>query len=440
MSAKLTNNANIFIQDTIDEKTINKKRAKIIQNLAKNVKIDGFRKGKVPTSIIEKRFSDKINQDSEQESLNELIAEQLKELNIKTNRVIGNPIIAKYEKNNNNIDVEVKIGLFPQIDIKDYTSFIPQVTLENISQQQIDERLNEMAKNSGELVESNKTTLEQGDIANIDFEGFLDEVPFEGGKGEKYDLEIGSKSFIEGFEDNLIGMKKDENKDINLVFPQNYNATHLAGKKVVFKVKLNEIKERKPSELNDDFAKKMLPNNQNATLDELKIFIKTQLEHESKSKIFNELKPKLADNLIANIAFDLPENIIEQEMDIIFRNSLRTLSSDELKELQQNKDKAKEKRESFREEAQKSVQLTFIIDSLAKMKNISVSDNEIYQMIYYEAMMSRQNPKEVMELYEKNNMIPAIKMTILEDKVLNNLLESTLNNTDSSNTESTTKD
>lgn len=426
MSAKLINNANILLSTTIDNETINQKKKKIAQNISKNVKIDGFRKGKVPLSIIENRFKDRIIQDSQNEALNDLVRDSLKELNIQLDRIIGNPLITKFQNNDNGIEVEAKIGIFPDIDLTDYEKLIPFVELKKVSDKDVDSRIEELAKSSGDLVEVEKEKLESKDIANIDFEGFLGNTPFEGGKGENYDLEIGSKSFIEGFEEQLIGMKKGDIKDINVKFPDNYNATHLAGKEARFNVKLNAIKEAKASKIDDEFAKKMIPNNKDATLEILRDNVKTQLENENKNKALNDLKPKLIENLIDGFKFDLPDNIVEQEIDVIFRNSLQNISTEELQELQNDKDKAKNKRESFRDEAQKSVRLTFIIDKFAKINKVAVSDDELYQTIYYEAMMMGANPKEVLEHYEKNNMIPALKMTILENKILNNLLESTI--------------
>ncbi|RDU65037.1 trigger factor [Helicobacter sp. MIT 14-3879] len=426
MGAELINTANVLIKDKVNSDLINKKRAKIAQNISKNIKIDGFRKGKVPLSVIESRYKDKITQDSQQEALNEKINDHLKKLNIELKNVIGSPIFLKYEIINDNIDFEVKLGILPKLDIEDISKFIPDIKLESISKDSINNKMEEFAKSNGKLIEVEKT-LENGDIANIDFEGFINGEAFDGGKAKGYDLEIGSKSFIEGFEDKLIGMKKDQSKDIELKFPENYTA-HLAGKDVVFKVKLNAVKKREIAKIDDELAKKILIQNDNATLKDLEEFAKIQLENEEKNKLINENKPKLVENLLSSIDFDIPENIIEQEMDIIFRNNIQKIKEEELKELQQDKNKAKEKRETFREEAQKSVKLTFIVDFLSKKNNISVSDNEVYQMLYYEAMMIGANPKELLENYEKNNVIPALKMTILENKVLNNLLESKLQN------------
>lgn len=424
MSIEKQNGANILIKDSISIDKINEKHTKIAQKLSKQVKIDGFRKGKVPLKIIEQRYKEQITQDSQNEALNENIQSHLKDANIDTKTIIGNAMFLKFESNDKGITFEAKLGVVPSFDIEHLEKHSPKLNLKNIDKKAIDERLEIFAKNSGDLIEIDKQ-IENGDVANIDFEGFIDGANFDGGSAKGFDLEIGSKSFIDGFEDGLLGLKKGDEKTLDLVFPKDY-AAHLANKKASFKVKVNVVKKREKAPINDDLAKKVLSNNNEAKLEDLESFIKTQLENEAKNNAFNEAKPLLIENLIANIAFDLPDNIVEQEMDIIFRNNLQRLKEDELKELQNNRDKAKEKRESYRNDAQKSVRLTFIVDSYAKAHNIQVSENELYQMLYYEAMMTGSNPQELAEIYKKNNMFPTIKMTILENKVLNHILEQNL--------------
>lgn len=427
MNATFINTANIAIDALIKSEILQAKRKKIAQNLAKNAKIDGFRKGKVPLSVIEGRFSEQITRESHNDALGELIRDALKSLSVEEKRVIGNPSITTFDISDEGLKIEAKIGIFPQIALENYENLIPKVEIPSVSESEIDARIAQIALRSGEVVESDKEATENGDIANIDFEGFLGENAFEGGKGEHYDLEIGSKSFIAGFEEQIIGMKKGEEKDIKVTFPPDYNATHLAGKEARFKVKLNAIKHRIPSEINDDFARKMLPNDEGASVESLRNFTKKQLENEAKSKIFSDLKPTLADNLIGGISFDLPENIVESEMDIIFRNALSQMDSTALKKLQNDANEAKSQREKHRSDAEKSVKLTFIVDSLAKKERIGVSDNEVQQMIYYESLMTGANPREMLTNYQNNNLIPALRMSILENKVLDFLLESALN-------------
>ena len=431
MNAKLLDAANVEINAILTAEKLASKRQKIAQKIQNNAKIDGFRKGKVPLSIIEARFGEDLERDSQNEALRELLEDALKSLNIEVSRVIGAPIIKRFDKKDDGIHIEAKVGIFPQFDL-DYTPWVPGFSAEAVSAAEIEKRLDDIATQRGEVAEiAESRALKNGDIANIDFEGFLDGAAFEGGKASGFDLEIGSKSFVEGFEEQLLGLKKGESKELKITFPEDYQAPHLAGKEAIFKVALNLIKTRKKREINDDFAKEMLPKNLKAKVADLRDFAKSQLEIEAKNKAINAKKPELIDILLDKAAFDLPETIVEQEMDVLFRANLANLAPEALKELQDSQEKAKAKRESFRTEAQKSVKLTFIVDYIAKKNNITVSENELYQVLYYEAMMTRSNPQDLAAAYEKNNMLPALRMSILENKVLNFLLEGALKPQDS---------
>jgi len=222
-------------------------------------------------------------------------------------------------------------------------------------------------------------------------------------------------------------MKPGETRTIEVTFPEDYHNKDIAGKKAKFEVTLKEIQVKEEPKIDDELAKKMLPNEENPTVELLKEKIKEQIKSEKLSKLYNEeLKPKLIENLVEKYDFDLPENIVEQEIDIKLNEKLRSMSEDELKELKDNPDKVKELRESLKDEAKKSVKATFIVDALAKKEGISVDDNEVIQTIYYEAMQMGQNPQEVLEAYKKQGLLPAIKMAMIEDKLLTHLLNKKL--------------
>lgn len=426
LSTKKLNSANAIANGVIATKDLEEKLTKVATRLSKTIKVDGFRKGKVPLNLIKARYKDAIKQDAQKEAVQEMLQEAIKDLKIESKQVIGDPIITKFDEKSEGIDVEIKISLTPEIDLKLVDKSIPSVKLPKIENKAIKERLEEIAKREAPLVEAPKDKkLEKNDFAVFDFEGFVDDKPFDGGKAENFELMIGSNQFIAGFEDSMIGMKAGDNKDIKVTFPKDYQAENLAGKDAVFKIKLHGIKVKDSIKIDDALAKRLLPQKENANLEDLNEQIKNQLEIEAKTKLYNEeLKEKLVDNLFDTIKFDLPDLIVEQEMDMLFRNSLGTISPDELKQLQSDANKAKEKRESFRATAQKSVTITFIVDALAKRDGVVVSDNEVFQTIYYEAMMMGQNPKEVVEYYKNNNLLPAIKMAMIEDRVLHKLLDS----------------
>ncbi|PAF54393.1 trigger factor [Helicobacter sp. 13S00482-2] len=428
LQTKRINSANASVSGEILLKDLENKLNKIATKISKTVKMDGFRKGKVPLNVVKSRYKENIEQDAQKEAVEEMLQLGLKELQIEPKDVIGDPIITQFDKKDDFILTTIKISLKPSFKLEDVNAYVPDVKLKQITDKEIENRLNDIAKNKAPLIEAKKDKkLAKGDVANIDFEGFINDKSFEGGKAEGFDLTIGSGQFIPGFEDALIGLKIGESKDINVNFPENYQASDLAGKDAVFKVKLNKIQIKDEPKVDDELAKSLLPEEKTPSLATLKEKIKEQLELEAKTKLYNEeLKEKLIENFNQKIDFDLPDLIVEQEMDLLFRNSLNTLDPKELKELQSDPKKAQEKRNSFKEEAQKSVKITFIVDFLSKQENISVEDNEVLQTVYYESMMSGQNPKDMIDYYKKNNLFPALKMAMIEDKILAYLLDKKL--------------
>jgi trigger factor len=261
-----------------------------------------------------------------------------------------------------------------------------------------------------------------GDTVIIDFEGFVDGVAFDGGKAEKFSLKIGSGQFIPGFEEQLIGMKYEEEKTVKVTFPAEYQSEELAGKDAEFKVVLHEIQEQVEAEVNDEFAQKLLQDDK-ATVETLKEKLSEQIVQEKVSKVYNEdLKPKLIEALVKHFDFALPNNIVEQEIDAKINAKAREMKEEELNEFKDNPEKIEALRAEVKEDAENSVKATFIVDALAKKEAVEVGDQEVSQAIYYEAMMSGQKPEEVIKYYTDNNLLPAVKMGMIEDKLFGKLL------------------
>ncbi|MCI7711403.1 MAG: trigger factor [Helicobacter sp.] len=435
LQTKRLDSANAVVSGVISQDVLEQKTQDVIKKIAKSVKIDGFRKGKVPAHLIQSRYKDQIDKDSKQEAVQDLLQAGLKDLDIEPQAMLGNPLISKFESKDNTIDVEIKISTTPEFSLDKVEGYVPEVKLKSVSAKEIDERLAEIAKSRAPLSEvTQDRALQKDDTAVIDFEGFVDGKAFDGGKAQNFNLTIGSNQFIPGFEDALVGMKKGEKRDIEVIFPKDYQAAHLAGKPATFVITLHKIMQKDAVTIDEAFAKSML--GQDATLESLKDAIKEQLEMEHKTDLYNkELKETLLQALLKEITFDLPELIVEQEMDILFRNALNTMSKEEFEALKNDEQKARQKRDSFKEDAKKSVQITFIMDALARKHNIVIQDNEALQTIYYEAMMMGQDPRAAIEYYQKNNLLPAIKMAMIEDRVLTFLLDSKLeSNTDKKST------
>ncbi|PLY08112.1 MAG: trigger factor [Arcobacter sp.] len=428
-NANRVDDANAVITSTISAEVIETNLDKVAKQAAKTMDIQGFRKGKVPVSVVKQRYSDKLREDAEGEALRGILADALKELDIKNEDIVGEPTFSKYDKKEDgSIEVEVKVACKPNVDLGDYKALVPAVEDKTVDAKDIDARLQEMASASAPLQKiARKRMVRDQDHAVIDFEGFVDGVAFEGGKAEKYPLQVGSGSFIPGFEEQVIGMKYEEQKDITVTFPTEYQSKDLAGKEAVFKVTLHEIQEKAAAEINDEFAAKMLPGEEGATVETLKAKIEEQMKNEAKGTYYrDELKPAYLDKLVEELNFALPESVVEQEVNFSLNNKVRTMSEDEIKALQEDAAKVESMRDELKEDAEKSVKATFIVDALAKAEGVEVNDQEVTQVIYYEAMQTGQNPQEVLKQYQDAGYLPAIKMSMIEDKVITKLLDEKL--------------
>jgi len=419
------NGANATIEATISMDEVNANLEKIAKTLSKTANVQGFRKGKVPVAIVKKQYGEKLVQDAEAEALREVLEAGLKEMGISNESLIGEPNISKFDKSEDKIEVEVKIAMRPEVEMGDYSSLVTEFEKPTATEDEVTARITELAQSQAPMVDVEEDrAIAKDDSALFDFEGSVDGKLFEGGSAKDFSLVIGSGQFIPGFEDQMIGMKKGEEKIIKVTFPENYGGD-LAGKDAEFKVNLNAIQTKGEVVIDDELAKKMLQGEDDANLEKLTELVKSQLENEKLSKLYNdEMKPALLDTFVSTFKFDLPEFVVEQEIDMALNKKAGSMSEDEIKELRENADKLKELRETFRADAEKSVRATFIIDTLATAENVKVEEQEVMQTIYYEAMQMGQDPQKAFEQYKDAGYIPAIQMSMVEDKVLSGLLNS----------------
>ena len=424
ITATKTDTANVSVIAKIENADIDKKVNKIAKKLAKTTSVDGFRKGKVPVAKIKQMYGKKLIEDAESEAVQEFMATAKKDLEVEGDDIIGEPSFKKYEKVDDGIDIELIISLKPIIEAEGYNELAPSYEEPTVEDTEIQERLIKLMENNAPFKKlTQERGLENDDQANFDFVGTVDGVEFEGGKAEGFELVIGSGQFISGFEEQMIGMNRGETKDITVTFPKEYQAKELAGKEAIFKITLNEIKTKGAIELDEEMVKRLIPGDDTATADTVKEKISEQIKSEKVAKIYNEeLKPKLMDALVAEYNFDLPQNIVEQEIDAQINQKAQSMKEEELAEYKDNDEKIQELRDSVREDASNSVKATFIVDALAKKEGIEVNDQEVSQTIYYEAMMSGQDPQQVIEYYKKNNLLPAVKMGLIEDRLFSKII------------------
>lgn len=408
VTAEKIDDINFIISGKIENSVIKNKALKLRE---KEEKID---------ESVEK----KIEQEAAGEAFNEFIAAGIKEAKIEIETLLGQPTVKKYEQKEDGIYFEVGVSISPEINVDiDYTDVIPAFIKPKADPKAVEAKLEEFALQQAPFrkIEQAKP-VENGDVAVIDFTGFIDGKVFEGGSAEKFNLKIGSNSFIPGFEEQLIGMEYGEERSIVVTFPTDYQAADLAGKETKFNVKLHEIQEQKADEPDDEFAKRIL-SDPKATLATLKEKFAEQVTSEEVSKIYMaELKPKIIEGLLTKFDFTLPSNIVEQEIDAKVSEKSKTFTQDEHKLYKEDKQKFMELRESVREAASNTIKIALIVEALAKKEGVEVDDHEVQAALGYQAMVTGQDTQELLKYYEENNLMTSAKMGLTEDKLFGTLL------------------
>ena len=341
--------------------------------------IPGFRKGKAPRKVIETHYGKGVfYSDAIDIVFPEVYPAAIDELKIDP---IDMPSIDVEEISKDNglvllVDVEVK----PEFQLGDYKGVEVEKVDETVNEDVVNAKLDEMREKGSRLV-SVEREIANGDTANIDFEGFDGEVAFEGGKGEKYDLVIGSGSFIPGFEEQLVGKKAGEEVEVNVTFPEEYHAAELAGKPVVFKVKVNDVKVKELPELNDEFAADTTEFN---TLEELRADVRAKAEADAKEAAKNELRNRVIEKVVANTEVEVPEAMIKHEienqmMELNYQLQYQGFGMEQfLKMTGKTMEEFKaEFAASRREEALRNVKTSLVIEAIAKAEGVEVNEEEV---------------------------------------------------------------
>ena len=281
------------------------------EHAKKDVEVKGFRKGHVPFSIFEKKYGvETLYEDALNHVLSHKYQEVLADI---THEVVSDPEIdLDYKKVNRDtpFDVSLLFDVKPEVVLGDYKGLEATYPKTTIKDSDVELEIQNMLKKDGTL-EPKEGELLVGDTAIFDFEGFLEGTPFDGGKAENYELEIGSNQFIPGFEEQMIGMTPGEEKDLNVTFPENYQAENLKGKAVVFKVKLHDIKTKKPAELNDTWVEGL--NREEKTVDTLKEALKKELKDKKETSAKQQFENDIITKVLDGVTVDIPESMIKKE-------------------------------------------------------------------------------------------------------------------------------
>lgn len=424
MSGKIAKKegANIEIEFVVSKEDFNVAIDAAYKKIGKDFKIPGFRNGKVPKDVIEKTYGEAVFYD---EAFNIVASEEyVKFLEESKLDVVSRPEVINIDQIEKNKDLTFKLGVSvkPEVEIKGYKEITVSVKAAKVAKEDIDKELESMKEKNARIIPKDSGSVAKGDTANINFEGFKDSVPFEGGKGENYDLEIGSNSFIPGFEDQLIGMKKDEEKEITVTFPKEYGNADLAGKETMFKVKINDIKEKKLPEINDEFAKDF---SEFETLEDLKKDLKVKLEKKAEDKFKMDKEQAILDKIVELVKVDIPEAMINTKIDTMLQEFEQNLAQQSItidKYLEILNTTIDDIKKQFRESAIKDIKLNLAIEFIQNKENITVEENEINEKIE-ELIKTYGKEKDAEDFKSNPNVHEYLTNQIKQEKTVALLLD-----------------
>ncbi len=360
----------------ISKKEFDEAIEKAYEKKQKDVKIDGFRKGKVPFDVYVKKVGkESLYMDAVDVLLPKAYEKAIEEDNLEP---IIQPKVDIKSIDENGVEFLFVITTMPEVEIKKYKGLKVKKDEVKVTDVEVNTEVENMLKRYSELVIKENGPVENGNVAVIDFEGFKDGKAFEGGKGENYALEIGSNTFIPGFEEQIIGMKKGEERDINVTFPEDYQAEELKGAKVVFKVKVNEIKEKENRKLDKDFFEDIAMDGVDSE-ETLKAEIKKNIEARKEADIENAYIDALLEAVAKQTTVEIPDEMIDEEIHHMihrFEEQMRMQGISLDMYMQITKTTHEDLHKQMEPEAKKHILYRFIIETIKTKENILVTDEE----------------------------------------------------------------
>lgn len=373
---KTENKNELKLEFKIEAKKFDEAIMKVYTKSAKYFNIPGFRKGKAPFNIVERMYGDEIFYE---DAFNELVPPIYdKEIEENKLEVVSRPDIHIVNmKKGEELVFTATVQIKPEVVLGTYKGIELKKVEYKVTDEDVKHELEHMQEHNARIITVDDRPVKEKDIAVIDFEGFVDGKAFEGGKAENHELEIGSKTFIPGFEEQIIGMKTGEEKDIQVTFPEDYFSKDLAGKEATFKVKLHEIKEKKLPVLDDEFAKDV---SEFDTLNDLKTSIKEKKQAQNDDRAKHETESLAIETVSNNTTIDIPSGMIETEIDAMVRDLEQQLSYQGIN-LEQylhmiNKTR-KEIEDNYREQAEKNVKSRLVLEAIIKEEKIEASEEEV---------------------------------------------------------------
>ena len=368
------------LEITVDAETFTEACKKAYMKQRKSIQIPGFRKGKATQGMIEKVYGEGAFYEEALEIVYpEAVGSAFDEAGLK---VIDQPSDVEFPVMNkqDGVVIKMKVTTYPEVKLGEYKSLKGKMLDTEATDEDVENELKSMQDRNSRLVTVEDRESQMGDTCDIDFEGFVDGVAFEGGKGENYPLELGSNSFIPGFEEQVAGHKAGEEFDVNVTFPEQYEPS-LAGKDAVFKCKINEIKTKEFPELDDEFAKDV---SEFDTLDELKADLKKQISERKEANAKTDYENQLIEQVVENMEVEIPECMNKQKCDEMIQDysyRLQMQGLDLNTYLQYLGQTMEQFREQFMDGAKQQVKVKLALDAIVKAENIEATEEEIAEEI-----------------------------------------------------------
>ena len=405
---------------TVPAEKVDKAIDQAFKKVVKQINVPGFRKGKVPRQIFEQRFGvEALYQDAVDILLPEAYGEAIDETGIKP---VDQPEInvTSIEKGED-MTFEANVVVEPEVELGDYKGLEIEKQNTELTEEEVQESIDHQLGHLAEMVVKEDGTVENGDTVNIDFDGYVDGEQFEGGQAEGYDLEIGSGSFIPGFEEQLVGVKTGEEKDVNVTFPEEYHAEELAGKEATFKTKVNEIKYKDVPELNDEIANEL--DAEANSVDEYKENLRKRLAEQKATDAENTQKEEAINKATNNTTIDVPEAMIKTELDRMVQEFGQRMQQQGLNletYFQISGQDESQLREQMKDDAEERVKTNLTLTAIADAEEVEVSDADIDKEL---EKMSEQFNISVEDIKQTLGNTDIVKNDVRIQKVIDMLVE-----------------
>lgn len=366
-----------LLKVTVPAEKVNKALDQAFKKVVKQINVPGFRKGKVPRPIFEQRFGvEALYQDAVDILLPEAYGEAIEETKI--NPVAQPEINVTQIEKGKDFEFEATVTVEPEVKLGDYKGLEIEKQDSELTDQDLQDEIDHSLGHLADMVVKEDGAVEEGDTVNIDFDGYVDGEQFEGGQADGYDLEIGSGSFIPGFEDQLVGVKTGEEKDVVVTFPEEYHAEELAGKEATFKTKVNEIKYKEVPELTDEIANEL--DSDANSVDEYKENLRKRLSEQKAQDAENVEKEEAINKVTENTTIDIPQAMIDTELDRMvqeFGQRIQQQGLDLQTYFQISGQDESQLREQMKDDAEQRVKTNLTLSAIADEENIEVTDEDI---------------------------------------------------------------